>query len=94
MQLVPAWAIEKAESVSPKEVFKNMDALKVAESIKVLAESAKDLLESDIPRKKKVIILGALIYLVTVVDAVPDVIFVLGYLDDAMVLKAAISAAS
>jgi uncharacterized membrane protein YkvA (DUF1232 family) len=91
---VPEWAIERASQLSPTELLKKTDALKLAQSVKTLAETAQGLLDSDLPRKNKLIILGALVYLVTVVDAVPDVIFIIGYLDDAAVLQAAIKAAA
>lgn len=46
------------------------------------------------PRWAKVLLAGALAYFVSPVDAIPDVIPVWGFLDDAGVIAAAIEAAS
>lgn len=52
------------------------------------------MLDPDTPLKAKLTIAGALAYFLTPFDAIPDIFFGAGYLDDAGVVAAVIAAAS
>jgi uncharacterized membrane protein YkvA (DUF1232 family) len=54
----------------------------------------KCLKDSDTPAAVKALIIGALGYLISPVDVVPDVILGLGYTDDIAVIAATVSAAT
>ncbi|EQA35021.1 PF06803 family protein [Leptospira inadai serovar Lyme str. 10] len=52
------------------------------------------MLDSETPLKAKLTIAGALAYFLTPFDAIPDILIGVGYLDDAAVIAAVISAAT
>ena len=51
------------------------------------------MLDPRTPNRARLTLLGALIYFVTPIDVVPDIILGLGFLDDATILAAALAAA-
>ncbi|TGL60917.1 YkvA family protein [Leptospira sarikeiensis] len=70
---------------------------KVAGKVPFLADAISlyyAMLDPSTPLKAKLTIAGALAYFLTPFDAIPDVFFGLGYIDDASVVAAVLSAAS
>lgn len=68
----------------------------VGETFLLMVKMAKDIISGkfDISKKDMVILVGAIIYVVSPLDAIPDVIPILGWTDDAGVVALAVKSLS
>lgn len=85
-----SWYHEKAKKMSLGEITKLIKVPSLPRKLQDLLRQTMAILSSKEGAKKKIIILAALLYVAVTMDACPDFLPLIGYMDDISVLGAVI----